>query len=345
MKKGSLLIRFNLLIALLFVLPLQADELTKVGATAANFLQMEVGARAMALGAAYVGLADDATALFWNPGGIGLNRGLRVAYQQTQMYADIRQQIFSLMYSLSESDQLGLLVNYLDIGKMEETTLQEPEGTGQYFDAANISLGLTYGRQLTNRVSFGVSTKYIQERIWLETARGFAFDIGTIYNIEEKGIRIGMALTNLGPEMGIGEAPHLRFYKEKSDDYPGSPQPESQLVTKTFPLPLAFSLGMSLNVLGPRALNVNEEHRLTISASAIDAFDAPFRSNYGVEYAWREIFALRGGYHLGYDTAKISLGFGMNIHKYTSLNLQIDYAWVDYGDLGSLNVWGLEFRL
>lgn len=337
--------KINLLIALFFLSAVQAGDLTKVGATSANFLQMEVGARAMAMGGAYVGLADDAMALFWNPGGIGLNRGLRVAYQQTEMYAGIKHQLVSLMYAVSSTDQLGLLVNYLDVGKMEETTLVEPEGTGQYFDAANVSIGFTYGRQLTNRVSFGASIKYIQERIWLETARGFAFDIGTIYNISESGVRIGMALTNLGPEMSIGDAPHLRFYKDRSDDYPGSPQPESQLVTKEFPLPLAFSLGMAVNVFGPQAIRVNDEHRVTFSISAIDGFDAPFRTNYGLEYAWHEVFALRGGYHQNYDTAGLSLGFGLSIHKYTSLNLSIDYAWVDYGDLGSLNVWGLEFRL
>ncbi len=321
-----------------------AGDLTKVGATSANFLQMEAGARAMALGGAYVGLADDATALIWNPGGIGFHPGVDVAYQQTEMYAGIRHQLLGLTYALTATDHLGLMINYVDVGQMEQTTLEEPDGTGLYFDASNLALGLTYNRQLTNRVSFGVSFKFVQERIWLEYAQGFAIDIGTMYNIAEKGVRIGMALTNLGPGIKIGDAPHLHFYKEKPDDYPGAPQPESQLVTKEFPLPLAFSLGMAVNVLGPQAISVNDEHRLTVSISATDGYDTPFRTNYGLEYSWRELFALRGGYHLNYDTAGLTLGFGLNIQKYTSLNLSIDYSWVDYGDLGSLDVWGLEFR-
>ena len=334
-----------LLTALFFLSAVQAGELTKVGATSANFLLMETGARAVALGGAYVALADGAEALYWNPGGIGLGNGLRMSYQQTQMYAGIRHQMLGVMYALSPQNQIGLMVNYVDVGKMEVTTLLSPEGTGQYFDAGNIAVGLTYGRRLTNRVSFGVSMKYIQERIWLETARGFAFDFGTIYNIAESGIRIGMALTNLGPDMGIGDAPHLRFYREQQDDYPGSPRPESQLVTKTFPLPLSFALGVSVNVLGPQAIKPNDEHRLTISTGINDSFDAPFRANYGLEYSWHELFALRGGYHQGYDTAGLAMGFGLNIQKYTNLNFSIDYAWVDYGDLGSFNMWGLEFKL
>lgn len=323
----------------------KAGELTKVGSTAANFLQMDAGARAMGMGGAYVAISDDASALYWNPAGLALGQGLRVGYQQVDMYAGIRHQLFTAMYSISPLNQIGLQVNYVNIGKMEQTTLEQPEGTSQYFDAGNMALGLSYGRQLTNRVSFGVSLKYIQERIWLETASGIAVDIGTIYNVAEKGIRIGMALTNLGPEMGIGDAPHLHFYKESQDDFPGAPQPESQLVTKQFPLPLAFTLGVAVNLFGEQALSVSDEHRLTVSVSAIDGFDSPFRTNYGMEYTWHDVFSLRAGWHQGYDTAKGSLGFGINIHQYTSLNMSIDYAYVDYGELGALNVWGLEFRL
>jgi len=331
------------LILFLFVAGNSA-ELTKVGATSANFLQLALGARASALGGAYVAIAEGPYAIYWNPAGISHGRGFRMAYQNGALYAGLRQQALAMVYSVNEADNLGILINHLDIGEMEETTLEEPEGTGQTFDASNMAVSVTYGRQLTNRVSFGVTAKYIQERIWLEVARGYAFDIGTLYTIEERGLRIGMALTNLGPDMGIGEAPHLRFYKEKQDGYPGSPQPEAQLVTKKFPLPLCFALGISANVIGARALRQSGQHRLTVAVSVNDAFDAPLRSNYGVEYAWQEALFLRAGLYQGYDAASVTLGFGLNIKKYAAVDVQIDYAWSAYGDLGNINTWGLEFR-
>ncbi len=329
---------------ILFSPTLFADELTKVGTTAANFLQLRVGPRAMALGGAFIGIADDASALYWNAAGITQMQGLKLFYQNTHLYADLKHQSFGLTYALNNQNYLGVLVNHLDFGSMEQTTLEEPEGTNQTFDAASMAISLTFARQLTNRVSFGVSAKYIQERIWLEIARGYAFDIATLYAIPEAGLRIGMSLSNLGPEMGIGEAPHLKFYKQKPDDYPGSPQPEAQLSTKTFPLPLAFSLGVSYNLIGQNALQESEEHRLTPCISITDAYDSPFRVNLGLEYSWHQTFALRGGYYLGYDTENYALGFGLNIFKYAKVNMQLDYAWMNYGQLGSINSFGLQFQ-
>ncbi len=335
-----------LTLALIFIAPsaVISGELTKVGTTAANFLQLRVGARAMAMGGAFVGLADDVSALYWNPAGITSGRGVRSFYQHSQLYAGLKHQSLGLTYALNPQNHMGLLVNYLDYGRMEQTTLESPDGTNQYFDAASMAIGLTYARQLTNRVSFGVTAKYIQERIWLEVARGYAFDIATLYNIKERGIRIGMNLSNLGPEMGIGDAPHLKFYRRQPDDYPGSPQPESQLSTRTFPLPLAFSLGLGVDIIGPAAFHQDEAQRLTTSFSITDGYDSPFRVNMGLEYAWHETLSLRGGYYLGYDTENYALGFGLNIFKYAKINLQLDYAWMNYGDLGSINTWGLEFK-
>ncbi len=323
---------------------LSAGELTKVGTTSANFLQLRVGPRAMALGGAFVGLADDVSALYWNPAGITNAPGLQMFYQNTHLYAGLKHQSLGITYALGSQNHLGLLVNYLDFGTMEQTTLENPEGTNQTFDAASMAIGLTFARQLTNRVAFGVTAKYIQERIWLEVARGYAIDIATLYTIREIGLRIGMNLSNLGPDMGIGEAPHLKFYKRKPDDYPGSPQPEAQLSTKTFPLPLAFSLGLSADLIGQNALRVNEEHRLTATTSITDGYDSPFRMNFGLEYAWHRTLALRAGYYLGYDTENYSLGFGINVYKYAKINMQIDYAWMNYGDLGSINSFGLQFQ-
>lgn len=340
-NKKQLLTLWVLLLSTL----LQAGELTKVGTTAANFLQLGIGPRAQAMGGAFVAVSDDASALYWNPAGITQNRKMQLSYINTEMYADIQHQVVALAYALSPEDNIGLLINYLNFGKMDINTVLKPEGTGQHFDAASHSIGLTYGRQLTDKVSVAVTAKYIEERIWLEVARGYSFDIGALYTFDDYGMRVGMALTNLGPEMGIDEAPHLRFYKKKPDAYPGSPQAESQLVTKKFPLPLLFSLGVSADIMGYNAILKDASQRLTFSFAANDGFDAPFRSNYGLEYGWQNAFFLRAGLYQGYDTAKGALGFGINIERYTQLDMQIDYAWVDYGNLGSLNVWGVEFKL
>ena len=49
------------------VTPSSAQDVSKVGTTAADFLNIDVGPRAMAMGGAFVGAADDASAMYWNP--------------------------------------------------------------------------------------------------------------------------------------------------------------------------------------------------------------------------------------------------------------------------------------
>lgn len=319
--------------------------LTKVGTTAANFLDIEIGARAVAMGGAYVGVADDASSIYWNPAGISLLKTNAVQYQFGKRFADIDHHYAGLIVPFTSSDNLGLMVDYLDFGDMEVTTIENPEGTGEKFNASNLAIGLSYSKQLTDRVYVGVLGKFIYEEIWLESASGFAFDIGTIYNIEDLGLRLGMNIVNLGPEMGINDGPQLEFYHEKPDEYPGSPSPESQLSTKTFPLPLGFNLGISSLLIGRKATWLTSaEHQLLLAFSVNDMFDAPIRANTGFEYGWNELLFFRGGYRIAYDTQKFSAGFGIDFVRFTNTNIKLDYVWVDYGDLGSINVWSLEFR-
>lgn len=315
---------------------------TKVGTTAANFLQLEIGARAIGLGGAYVALADDATGLFWNSAGIGLVENGNAVYQFGSRYADISHHYAGLVYSIGNDDKIGLMVNYVDIGDMEITTLTDPEGTGQSFSASDLAIGLSYARQLTDHVYVGVIFKYIQENIWMETASGFAIDMGAIYKIEESGISVGMNLANLGPDMSINDAPNLEFYKEKAENFPGSPTPKSALSTKTFPLPLVFNMGVAMNIIGRNTIILpSSAHKLMVAISANDSFDAPFRSNVGLEYTWQNTLSLRSGYHIGYDTKDLSLGFGLNLKSFTSLDITLDYVWNNYGDLGAINVFTL----
>ena len=149
-------IKSSLLLLLLLSVGIFAQEgNTKVGTTSANFLQMDIGARAIALGGAYVAVADDATALFWNSAGIALVENGNAVYQFGSRYADIKHHYAGLVYGLGTDDKIGIMINYVDIGDMEITTLSEPDGTGQNFSSSNLAIGLTYARQLTNRVYVG----------------------------------------------------------------------------------------------------------------------------------------------------------------------------------------------
>jgi len=342
-NKKSLIITVLFLFSCSFIFGQEVDS--KAGTTGGNILLMEIGSRAIGMGGTFVGVADDPSTLYWNPAGTSLIKSPDVQYQFSQRYADIQHHFSGITFPLSSDDYIGLMVQYLAVGEMDVTTIENPEGTGEKFDASYIVLGVNYSRQLTDRVHIGFTAKYVYERIWLETASNFAFDIGTIYNIEEIGLRIGMNIQNLGTEMGITAGPHLSFYRRKPDDYPGSPNPQAQLAMETYPLPTSFSLGVSDVIIGRKTTWIKSpEHKVLLAASVIDSFDSPFRINIGGEYSWNEIISFRAGYRFFYDTQNLSLGFGINFNQFIDYDVSLDYVWVNYGDLGGIEVLGLDFR-
>ncbi len=313
------------------------------GTTSASFLKIEVGPRAVALGGAYVGVADDALAGFWNPSGLATLSGTELTFQSSSLYAGLRQTFLAAGTTFNSRFALGLYVNHLDLGGFEETTLEKPDGTGRNFTARNVAVGLVTASELTDHVSIGLAAKFIEERIWYETSRNVALDLGTFYRFTEVGIRVGMLLSNLGPNSVMDQGSQLLFRKEKPEDYPGSPQVEAKLKTLDFPLPLMFTLGFSVDVAGERGVWVrSESNRLLLAVSANDAIDAPFRTNLGAEYTWHDVASLRAGYRFHYDTAGLSLGFGLNLESILGYRVRFDAAWLDCGDLDAVTMWSFS---
>ncbi len=315
----------------------------KKGTTAANFLKLEIGARAAALGGAFVGLADDASAAFWNPAGVALPQNLQLTFQNTDLYAGMKQTFLAASYPFLPNISVGIYVNHLDIGDFEETTLYEPEGTGASFSAKDLAVGFALSSQLTNHVSVGLAGKFVEQRIWHQYTRSYAFDLGTIYRFSDSGLSVGMLLSNLGPGMSIDKGSMLTFRRDKPEEYPGSPEMEAQLKTKEFPLPMAFSLGVAAALIGDKSFFIrNDKNKLLFLASANDAVDAPFRMNFGLEYGWNQTLIFRAGHRLNYDTASLSFGFGLDLYGLTQKQIKFDYAWIDYGDLNAISMWSFS---
>jgi hypothetical protein len=101
-------------------------------------------------------------------------------------------------------------------------------------------------------------------------------------------------------------------------------------------------MGAAMEIVGMHSIVVpSSAHRVILTASANDSFDAPFRGNAGIEYTWQNTLSLRSGYHIGYDTKNLSLGVGLNLERFTSMDVVLDYVWNNYGDLGAINVFTL----
>src|SRR5207247_11370948 len=111
---------------------LYSQEVTKVGTTAAKFLSIPVGARAVGMGGAFVAVANDASAMYWNPGGIaGLNKSEAI-FTHANWVADININYGGVIIPVEGIGTIGVNFTSMTMDEMERTTVEQPEGTGEF---------------------------------------------------------------------------------------------------------------------------------------------------------------------------------------------------------------------
>ncbi len=319
----------------------QAQEMSRVATAGAQFLKFGVGARALALANAFVAFENDPFSLYWNPSGIASIQGTAVALSRSTYYAGINHSFFGTVLGLGES-ALGLSVTYMGTDKIEVTTLSSPDGTGTYYDVGNMSVGLSYGRNITNVLKMGITAKLVRERIYRETANGLAVDFGSIIDTGLYGVKLAMSLTNVGRSTQM-RGPDLRVSHDRYANNPAEAHVKADLFTDYWPLPMVYTIGIRTDILGGENANISSRiQRLTLAIAVNDAWDAPLRANYGLEYEWRHFLSLRAGFLQKYDTARFTFGGGIN-YQIGRTHVVIDYAYVNYQYLGGTNHFSLEF--
>ena len=352
MKKVAL---FALAILLVFSATVRSQEISRVGTSVGQFLKLGVGARAAALGEAYVALPGNPAALYWNPAGIAAIDKLSLMISHATLYSGlgVTHSFLGLTYPLGAGNTIGVSVTYLSTDDIEITTVDYPQGTGTYYAARDYCVGVSFGRFVTDRLSLGVTLKFVREGIYRETAQTLAADFGSVLNTGLLGIKLGMCLSNFGGNMKLsGE--DLRVSQDRYRNNPAEHEVNADLTTEAWPLPMTFRMGISTDLVGTGGQLVNSEsNRLTLLIDTFDPNDALLRSNMGIEYEWNNILALRGGYHglpvekdnfKSYDTASYTFGGGLH-YNLGWTDFQLDYALTNFQILGDTHQFtlGLKF--
>ena len=318
------------------------SNVSKVGITAATFLEIEVGARAIGMGGAFVAVANDATAIFWNPAGIArLPRGEAILIH-TNWLVETNFDFSGIVIPAGYMGSFAVSVTSLRTDEMEVRTVLKPEGTGEKFSYGDLSAGLSYAKNLTDRFSIGINAKYISQRIWHMDAKGYALDIGTLFRTQFNGMVIGMTISNFGASLKL-EGRDVFVNYDEAPQFGGSNDriPASKLTDK-FPLPLLFRVGVAMDILK------SGSNRLTIAADAAHPNDNTEYINMGMEYVFNKNIALRFGYKnlFTLDTEEgFTAGFGTKLKLPGGVALKIDYAYQDFGRLQNAQRFslGLEF--
>lgn len=336
-------ILFILLIFSFFSIQPCRSEFSKVGTAAAQFLKIGNGARAMGMGESFVAVANDASTLFWNPGGLTNISRVSLIVSHSKWFADINHDFAGIIFPLGRNSVVGVSAIALSAPEQEVTTISQPDGAGIFYDAGDIAIGLSYARELTDRFSTGLTVKYIQQNAYNETANTLAIDIGTYLKTGYHGLTIGMCMSNFGGRLQL-DGRDLIILSDIDSDLAGNYQVDSRLKTESWPLPLNFRVGMAIDLLGGvHSFFPVNAHRFTLAIDGNHPKDNVERVNIGGEYSWRENLFVRAGYKVNYDVEKWAFGAGLKLKLGQQL-LAVDYAYVDFNDLGKVSRFSLEMN-
>ncbi len=304
--------KFYLIYFILFILImnsfLSAQDFKKTATAGFTFLEIPVTARSAALGESSIALSDmNSQGIFNNPASLGftdLTHSFSASY--SNWFADIKHYASSYSFN-SDFGVIGIGVVLLDYGSMPRTIA----GGGQKvyniigtFEANSMSLGLAYSKMLTDRFSFGIVAKYVEEKLDIYKASNILLDGGVLYYTGLGSLRIAASLQNFGTN--------------------------SKFIADEFKMPIMLRLGTAAEVLGQK----DSEYRVTLIAEALHPTDSDERINFGTEISWNDMVMLRAGYKFFYDEESYSLGFGFN--PKLGLPVIADFAFADYGRLGNI---------
>ncbi|MBU1101805.1 MAG: PorV/PorQ family protein [Bacteroidetes bacterium] len=322
-----------------------AQETNKAGTSAAQFLKIGVGAREISMAGATAGLVNDESSMYWNPAGLVGVKKLSVYASHTNWFADLKHNFFGFVIPVGYDQAIGINATVLSMGDMEITNELSPTGTGEFFEASDISIGLSYSIQLVDFFSFGATVKYITQNIYNETASTAAIDLGTKLNTGYEGIKIGMSFTNFGGKLKL-EGRDLQKTYDPIPNNATNVGVKSDLRTEEWELPTNFRVGIGWDIINSYdAMYLSNEHKLLLAVDANHPIDAPENLSVGMDYTWRKLISFRSGYHFNDDIRTWAVGMGINYEIPNSLSVSVDYAYQELERLGDIHSFTVKISL
>jgi hypothetical protein len=341
--------------------PTGQEDNTAYGTTSAEFLLLGAGARGTALGGSFAAIATDISALYYNPAGVALLERPGLLVGTYDYVADTRYSWGGVAFPLSGGSRtIGFQLGTFGFKDQPVFTEDQPDGTGATYSVSQTFIGATFAQNFSDRFSAGLTAKYVDDRLGTVSGSAFAVDFGTNFHatLNNHPVKFSFVLANLGSNLtyeGTGLQGNVnRDPLPGEDPVPTLPQ-TANLLTKDFPLPTTFRVGLAYDVI------TGESNRLTV----LGDFNQPNNNTpgftLGSEWMSNRIggsnfgFALRGSYSYtgANDLDPVSIDTGLDdeekLHGLAfggglmygtgngGFNLGLDYAYKYLGILGPTN--------
>lgn len=313
--------------AMVALIPLrQASGETGVAKYAGEFISLGVGGRALALGGAYVALANDVTSGYWNPAGLS-----RIDYPQFMLMHDeqfgslVNHDYAAAALPLGKSVSLGLSVIRVGVDDIPDTRNAGVDIDGNvtydpnqfsridpnrvsYFNAADWAFYFTYSKRHSENFSYGANLKFIRRELGEHSATGIGFDIGAWYSPWEN-LLLGVNLQDITTTLLAWDTGR------------------NELISPTLKMGSAFFFQALGGRFAPAVdIDARFENRRYASMAHLGPVSLDFHT--GLEYEFKGLVALRVGYS---DVKQLTMGAGLHLPK-----LSIDYSFAKFDGVDQL---------
>jgi len=303
-------------------------DFERIGQAGWQFLKLPGNARFAATGGIVSALGGgDASYSFGNPASVSDAENISVSANMITWFADIKYQTVALsktsgrytygfhMISLNYGDMLRtenqpILSEGINTGKVNVVT----SGLGN-FTANDLALGATFAMKVTDRLQFGLNLRSLSQKIDDMSVKGYSIDVGTVYYTAfDYNLRFCAVGRNFGPNAQ---------YEDNVGWVPSSIR-----------MPINFTFGAAADLIGADGSGPSI---LTVAAEFVHPNDGAEKLNFGAEYGFNKLLFLRGGYRTGYDEEGLTFGGGLSF-SLSNMTVNVDYAYLDYGRLGTTSV-------
>lgn len=319
------IIVFTLLLALDVV---YAGGGNRTGTGGAAQLLIPVGPRGLAMGESNIATSYGIESLFWNPAGVARMGGSAgVMFSHMDYIADIGVEYGAVSANFEGFGIISLSIKALSVGEILVTTTQNPDGTGDTFSPQMMTAGLTFSKQLTERIAVGVTANFVSEVLGQVSANGIAFNVGVIYDqlASIDGLSFGVVMKNIGPQMqydGSG------LYTQADVTNFNRPPQFYKIDSAPFELPSSFEIGLGYKPV------IDNMNTLQLSTSFQNNNFSSDEYKFGLEYGYNNLFFVRGGYQMApqieSENYLYGLTAGVGLHtRLEGIDLKVDYAFRD----------------
>ena len=339
--------------AVLMLSSMALGQGSRMGTASSTQIQVVQGARYLSGGGAAAN-AVGMDAVYWNPAGLALSEnGVDAIFSNRQYIAEIDNNFFGVSVDFIGM-KMGVSVRTFNIGDIDETTVFQPDGTGQVFTPNFSILGATASKRLSDNTSVGINANFIRESFGRVAASGMAFDLGVQYKslAGMEGLDAGFVLRNFGqPVKYDGEGLGVAASAVDGD----RPVEYYKIDAAAYDLPFAFDMGLSYNIAGANL-------GFTYTSNYYTTDEIKFKASYdvglvAVAVGFQQSSVAKDQDVMGQDTQKIdavesswyvnpsdgvSFGASLNLSQFTGMNMVLDYAMLPMADFDANQVIALR---